>query len=146
MSTLVSGIDLGALSVILIRVGSEDSGFAHTFSSCKVTFGDDISADDLKHKVQRSFIRLRYLVPSIACTTSRPSDAFQFDYHVPTSLEDAVKWCDEVVFVNEDGTSFQEHHDCIVSQRWWRASEGRYTYELHVTPNLMENSASWTFT
>lgn len=71
------------------------------------------------------------------------SGFFHFNYRVPQSYEDALKWCDEVVFVRETEAPFEENHARIVAERWWKASAGRGTYELHVAPN--EDKATWTF-
>jgi hypothetical protein len=92
-------------------------------------------------------VRLRHLVPAIACRVIQdPSGVFLFEYRVPKGLGDVLAWIEEAVFVDERGVSFRENHDLVYPQRWWKATEGRYTFELHVAPNLSEGLSSWTFT
>ena len=118
---------------MLIRVSRrEEDGRQSAFWSCKVTFAREITADVLKQKVLFTLIHLRHLVPSVACKIVPSPGGFQFEYRTPTGLDDALNWTEQVVFFAEEGTTFMENYGRVAPHRWWKASEGRYTYEIHV--------------
>ena len=118
----------------------------HTTWSADVRLNRIASFNELKDKVRRAIVRARHLVPAIAYTISLlPTGEYQFQYTVPRSLEDALKWADEVSFFYEDVKTFREAHDKIDETRWWGASDHRYTHEVHVHPNA-KSECSWTIT
>ncbi|KZT04207.1 uncharacterized protein LAESUDRAFT_728445 [Laetiporus sulphureus 93-53] len=127
---------------------ASEFGCSHVVSSCSVKLANEIAPEDLKKAIQSSMIRLRHLVPGIAVKASPtrpPMGDWSHEYRVPDTLEDVFAWVEEVVFVHENGTSFLDNHERIFHESWWRATEGRYSYELHIVPNLSAGSNSWTF-
>ena len=122
-------------------------GVAHCTFSSTVSFlnRESPKPEEIKTKLQRSLLRLRHLVPSIALKTSRlPSNEYQFKYIVPDSLDDALRWCDEVLFVNEEGESLEENHRRISDTVWWCAEDepSRHTWEVYAYPDT-ERPGNW---
>ena len=102
-------------------------------------------------------VRLRHQVPAVAvkCTQTQAGSPacdwyWHHEYRALRSSDEALSWAAQVVFVYdyESGATFKENHERIFHERWWKATEGRYTYELHVQPNGSDEEVwdSWTFT
>ena len=69
---------------------------------------------------------------------------FQFEYIVPVSSDDALQWAEKVVVIHEDEKSFNEAHIEMTNLVWWKASDERFTHELHIHPSP-SSKQSWTF-
>ena len=94
-----------------------------------------ISAAALKQSLQRVLIRLRFLAPSVACRLCKlPAGDFQFAYTLPKSTDDALVWVNETLFFEEAGDGFNANHERIVRERWWKASDDKYTHQYYITP------------
>ena len=103
----------------------------------------------MKETLQRSVLRLRNLVPMIACRTILLSSGkYQFQYSVLKSASDEKEWVDEVVVLGNPGPSARANHVRLAGERWWKASEGRYVHEFHAAPvgggDSDSQTASWT--
>ena len=117
----------------------------HITFSCSAALANPIPAS-FHLSVLNALVRLRYTAPTIACTMSRlPDYSYEFKYEVPSSLDAALTWAASVVFIHEESLSFEEAHTRVMDTVWWKASDGRYTHELHIYPNPV-GSDSWTFT
>ena len=125
---------------------SERGGFTHITFSTRIKLGSEITCSELKSLVQRAMVRCRHLAPAMACVLKPlpPTHEFQFEYRVPSSLDDALKWAEEVVVIYEDEKSFDDAHEEMTNTVWWKTSDERFTHELHIHP--IPSSQSWTFT
>lgn len=127
---------------------SEFGGCSHTTFSVGITFSKPISAAELRQSLRRVLVRLRHLAPSIACKLSKQSsDKYQFSYAVPTTLDDALAWVNDILFFEGGEGGFTASHEHVVRERWWKASEGKYTHQYYITPigATTDGSYSWAF-
>lgn len=126
----------------------DNEGFCHVTFTAAGTFVKAFSLFDLERCVKSAAVRLRHLVPSIACKVAKlPTNEYQLTYAVPKSLDDAVTWADDIVSFTECARTRFENHERIARDRWWTADAGNYTPEFYITPASAssESSSSWTF-
>ena len=124
-------------------LNSECDGHLHSTFSANIRLIEDVSHDKFKDAFIRSVIRLRHLAPGVAYRLAKlPSSEFKFSYLVPRGLDEALSWANEIAFVADDSATFKSHH-MRLSERYWKASDERYSLEFHATQND-QNERSWS--
>ena len=103
----------------------------HVTFSCSIRLANPATAS-FRQNVLNALVRLRYAIPTVACTMSRlPSLSYEFTYEVPKSLDDALSWARAVLFDEPGpGESFEHLHDRLTLDRHWETGIGKYVMEL----------------
>jgi hypothetical protein len=136
-----------AVDIIDFFNGSESTdGISHTNTTAALTFTFPIARASLEPALLNSLTRLRHGVPMLACRTSRLPDLdYQFEYTVPRSLDDALAWAKDVLFISDNAMSFEERHLYLHENRWWDCASMNYAFELHVAPSNSGRGECWVF-
>ena len=124
-------------------------GYGHLTFSANVKFGREMlfTALELEEMVKRALIHTRFLIPGVAYTISEvpTTRTFEFRYAIPGTAHDTLAWSANAVTFHELGKSFGEAHRSILNIVWWKPSDERLSFELHVHPNP-DSVSTWTFT
>lgn len=120
------------------RVRSKVPGFGSLTSGFVVNFPTSASSDAIRKPVEAAWARLRSNAPLVAYKTKdrgNPESSLYLEYTVPSGEEAVKKWTEETIHWHQDKMSLRER-DVALKNAWWKASEGRYNYELHVAPDV----------
>ncbi|KAF9540262.1 hypothetical protein CPC08DRAFT_824476 [Agrocybe pediades] len=112
---------------------AEYVGYGHLFMWNHVNFkATNLSPPVLVDLVQSAWIHTRSVLPWVACKTSaEEKDAWFYTYETPSNVDAAMKWAIDTVFWSDDLRSKAEWEG-VLKNKYWKASEGRYSMELHL--------------
>ncbi|KAF4613246.1 hypothetical protein D9613_010774 [Agrocybe pediades] len=112
---------------------AEYAGYGHIFMWNHVHFkAVNLSPPVLVDLVRAAWIHTRFVLPWVACRTSaEEKDAWFYTYETPSNVDAVTKWATETVFWSDDPRSKAQWED-VLKSKYWKASEGRYSMELHL--------------
>ena len=118
----------------------------HVTFSCSIRLAPNPATASFRQNVLNALVRLRYAIPTVACTMSRlPSFSYEFTYEVPKSFDDALSWATTVFFDEPGpGESFEQLHDRLTLDRYWETGIGKHAMEFYASKDP-SSPASWTF-
>ena len=121
----------------------KDPGTSLCLLSASVVFAAAMSKTEIQNHIYSSLITLRMKLPGIACTLRKldSSSEYTFKYEIPRSYDHALSWARTITVFQEYNLPFFEEHNSLKEDNLWRASDGRYTLEVHASAS----SSGWNF-